>query len=108
VLDPYDELGVDPTASGEELKRAYRRRARQLHPDHGRNDAEAMIRLNQAWAMLGQPAAGGPGPDDREDGEGFRSTRPWRTPLLPWIILAVVMLAIFVFTAYAGPHSGVR
>jgi hypothetical protein len=59
----YDLLGVDPDASPEELHRAYRHRARLLHPDGqaGRTAAEmasaqaAMSRLNEAWSVLRDP-----------------------------------------------------
>lgn len=56
----YDVLGVRPTASFEEIKRAYYRRARAYHPDsHAsssvrvRAEAERnMAALNAAWAVL--------------------------------------------------------
>ena len=46
--DPYEVLGVDPSASAEELAAARRRRARELHPDLGGSDA-AMQELNAAY-----------------------------------------------------------
>jgi len=44
-------LGVSPSASWEEIERAYRQKAKIHHPDHG-GDADAMRALNQAYAVL--------------------------------------------------------
>ena len=51
----YDELGLPPTASAIEVRDAYRRRARQLHPDRGGRDASAMAALNDAYRVLRDP-----------------------------------------------------
>src|SRR4051812_10499410 len=60
VATLYDELGVRPDATADELRHAYRRRARELHPDlrpgDGDRAAEAMTRLNSAWRVLSDPA----------------------------------------------------
>ncbi len=48
--DHYDVLGVSPDASADEIKRAYRRLARQLHPDANPGDAEAESRFKEATA----------------------------------------------------------
>lgn len=53
---PYEVLGVSPTASDEELKRAYRARLRAAHPDTGGSAAE-FDRVQQAWQRVGTPAA---------------------------------------------------
>lgn len=44
-------LGVSPSASWEEIEKAYRGKARRHHPDHG-GDADAMRALNDAYARL--------------------------------------------------------
>ena len=56
--DLYAVLGVPPTASARDLKRAYRRRARELHPDrnHAPDAAERFKALGAAYAVLGDPA----------------------------------------------------
>ncbi len=51
----YDTLGLSPTASATEVRDAYRRRARQLHPDRGGSDATAMAAVNEAYRVLRDP-----------------------------------------------------
>lgn len=51
----YEVLGVDPAASDDELRRAYRLRLRQTHPDTG-GDAAVFIRVQQAWELIGSPS----------------------------------------------------
>ncbi len=63
--DPYRTLGVPPTASAAEIRRAFLAKARRHHPDHHlastpgvRADNErAMREANAAWAVLGDVAA---------------------------------------------------
>jgi hypothetical protein len=46
-VDPFDVLGLPPTASPEQVKAAYRAAARRLHPDAG-GDEESFRTLRQA------------------------------------------------------------
>jgi DnaJ-class molecular chaperone len=54
--DPYLELGVPRTASADELRRAFRKLAKQYHPDknQGNKDAEEKFkRVSAAFDLLG-------------------------------------------------------
>jgi curved DNA-binding protein CbpA len=52
---PYEVLGVDADASTEELRRAYRRRLRESHPDVG-GDPALFHEVQTAWEQVGTPA----------------------------------------------------
>ncbi len=52
--DLYAVLGVGADVDADTLRAAYRRRARDLHPDHG-HDGSGMAELNAAWAILSSP-----------------------------------------------------
>lgn len=54
-IDPYAVLGVPRTATREEVARAYRRLAKQHHPDAGAPVTSTMARINEAWSILGSP-----------------------------------------------------
>ncbi|SIT86588.1 J domain-containing protein [Microbacterium sp. RU33B] len=83
----YDVLGVDATVDDEELRRSYRLRLRQTHPDTG-GDAAVFIQVQRAWELVGTPEARAA----YDRGHGFGSTAApeyapdapsWRPPGRP-------------------------
>src|SRR3954451_6521695 len=56
--DPYRVLGVDKKASADDIKRAYRKLARQYHPDRNPGDSTAEEKFKEvqaAYDVLGDP-----------------------------------------------------
>ena len=57
MRDPYQVLGVDRKASAADIKSAFRRLAKKLHPDANKNDPNAASRfaeINAAYEILGE------------------------------------------------------
>ena len=106
MTDLYRVLGASPDASAEELHRAYRRRARELHPDvAGGGGEDAMRELNDAWAVLADPELRA----EYDEIVGLPSAVSVPPAWVRRAPLIAVLLAIFVLTAYAAvPMSGGR
>ena len=63
--DPYSVLGVTPSASDAEVKKAYRELVRKYHPDNYNNNPladlaqEKMKEINEAYDTITKSRAGG-------------------------------------------------
>lgn len=54
-MNPYDRLGLDPSATSEQVAAAYRRLAKETHPDlnpHDPNAARRFNEINEAYRSL--------------------------------------------------------
>lgn len=79
----YDVLGVTPDVSDEDLRKAYRLRLRQTHPDTG-GDATVFVQVQRAWDLVGTPDARASydrGHGFGDDAASFAPDAPqWRPP----------------------------
>jgi curved DNA-binding protein len=77
--DYYEALGISRTASSEELQRAYRKLARQYHPDvnHGPDAEDRFKEISEAYSVLSDPDTRKRydrfGPDFRQIPEGYET-----------------------------------
>ena len=127
----YDRLGVAPAASADEIRAAYRRIARRVHPDRGSAGNEAaMAAVNEAWRVLSDPGrraeydaslrarastvaaapSAAPTEPDEDDadvlGPDDHGPRQLWVVALPGLLVLAVLGGIFLFTAYARGGLG--
>jgi hypothetical protein len=123
--DPYDVLGVSPVSSIDEIRLAYRRRMRALHPDGGGADDAAARReitaVVEAWRRLGSGPCGPSEPGfvdappwqheagiDEPEGATGAADGPAPRMLRPALVIAFVLLTAWlaVFVVIAISQSG--
>jgi molecular chaperone DnaJ len=90
-MDPYKVLGVDPSASEEEITRAYRKLAKKYHPDLNPGDKlseQKMREVNAAYEQIKSQKNGGasyertdgsygPRPQPQQRGDAYRGADPF-------------------------------
>ena len=122
----YRRLQVPPEASAQQIRRAYRRLAQQMHPDTHPDDPEASRRfqeITEAYEILGSPerrasydrARRSPGPPTRlvqaspvgAEGTGRSATTGGAAPNRPTVI-GVSPVAVGPAPLIAGPVQVTR
>ena len=73
--DPYKELGVSKGASADEIKKAFRKLAKELHPDKNPGDKAAEERFKRIGQLL-VGAVGMVGVLRHRDPSGLGGIRP--------------------------------
>lgn len=108
--NPFHVLGLPPDAPVEQVKAAYRRAARELHPDAGGDEA-AFRSLARAAERAGAYARGElpnpyldptPAPYDRHSHAAAPPPNVWRAGGLFWVL--PVAASLFMLSAIAGPY----
>lgn len=102
VEDPYLALGVEPTATTEDIQNAFRRVIRSLHPDHHEDvpaDHLAITRILEAWHLLGDPVRRADFDRTRRcaDSSLWRAARP--IPADEPVYRTALLVRLFVVTA---------
>lgn len=54
-MSHYETIGVHETATAEEIKKAYRERSKELHPDANDGDDKGFAKLAKAYEVLSNP-----------------------------------------------------
>lgn len=76
--DPYTELGVSRSASADEIRKSFRKLAKELHPDRNPGDARAeerFKRVSAAFDLLGDPEKKGRFDRGEIDADGRETVR---------------------------------
>ncbi|TFY99437.1 J domain-containing protein [Ramlibacter henchirensis] len=105
----YDELHLPRTASFEDVRSAYRRLAREHHPDRAGADGAAMARINQAYEVLSDPDRRARY-DERLDAPKPAPRKPGRVVLpgdrkryrLKWVLTGVAVVVVSGLAVLAG------
>jgi molecular chaperone DnaJ len=79
----YAILGLGCDATPEEIKAAYRRKAHELHPDHGESDCRPFQDIQEAYEALSDPDRRRAYDDHQAAAQPLRSAQPQRSGFGP-------------------------
>ena len=126
-MDPYLLLEVPPTASTDDIKKAYRRLAKKWHPDTNGGSTEAaemFKKVRTAYDCLIDPikrAAEDRNRKNREQAEAAKKAEaerqapgwahtyqrsPGRSGINPWVAVAALIALVFLVAAVFGSNNG--
>ena len=83
MMDPYQVLGISPTASEDEIAKAYRKLAKKYHPDlnPGNKEAEKKMReVNAAYEQIRTQKHGGATYEHQTGSNGNPHGNPYENP----------------------------
>ena len=114
----YEVLGVAPASSVDEIRRAYRTRIKQAHPDArgGRDDGESSA-ITEAWRVLSDPGRrldydrelrGTSSPEpSTSSAPPARSTVPYQPARFPWrLVLGLIVVGALVVLVLNASAAG--
>ena len=124
----YDVLGVSQNATQDEIRRAYRSLARNLHPDVAAADSISsltMAEVNRAWSVLSDSrlrseydraldvsAANGDGRDTAEREVFFQVPTGVEPPRFPWrgalFFATLGIVVVLVLAAFVDPEEPLK
>ena len=105
MRNPYDVLGVAKNASSKEIKSAYRKLAKQYHPDQKPDDPKAKERfaeIGQAYEILGDEKQRGAFDRGEIDAEGKPRFAGLKAP-----VQGATRLRASAVPAVAGPEPSI-
>ena len=70
MRDPYQILGLTKSATADDVKKAYRKLAKELHPDNAAGNEERFKEVSSAYALLSDPVKRGRFDRGEIDAEG--------------------------------------